>query len=738
VKALSRLTFVVFVLVAFGSGSRGVAADFELKPGVPIYVGANEPEPVRRAVRDLQRDLRNVLGVESPVVNELPDSGIIVLGPQSGHDDLRNPAVKDLESHAVFARGSRVVLQGADMRGTIYAIYTFSEHFLGVPPAWFWSSWEPVHKSSVPIAAHAELIFASPHVHWRAWFPNDTDLLDPWRERSPENYEAFMETMLRLKLNTLEGVMMDSTSFDEPFRAGREWCLARDRGLVVTGHHMRTFGSRYKDWKTYWTKIRQQEPPPLTISNLPALEEFWRYHIETGVREKFEMVWLVGFRSDDDAPFWTMFPDSPADDAGRARIIQNMMARQVALLRTTTSNPAPLMRATLYNENADFFARKLLRPPDEPSLIWTFVNDRRDHFPGPDALGYHNDAKRPLGYYHHFQFTSTGAHLSQAEGLWKSEKNYRMLDAISGRPLELSVVNAGNIREFVLELSANARLTWDFAGYNSDAFMQEFCTQYFGPEHATRVAALYREYFDSFWQQKAPDLPGFDRQYLFQDNRFARALEQLLAQIPQGRDPNPLKDQYDENRGGYFRIVPGDIGAKNQLEAIQRGTTASIAKLERVTAEADVLLLALPTQYRTFFNDNLRVQARYMLELNRVLNAVAQAVNVLPNRFKALAALRQAEQSGGALRAALNDGEHGRFAGWYQPDTVLRLEKIRQTIAARIKELQGVHPRRSLRTSGNDVLPAFKLKTFDCPQPAALDVTHHCILRNPYLPLLRT
>jgi len=675
--------FLLCLFLAF----RVRAADVELKPGVPIYVSENEPEPVRRAVQDLQRDLQRVLGTASPVSVELAPVAIVVLGPQSGHDELRHPAVTGRESHGVFARGSRVVLQGADTRGTLYAIYMFSERFLGVPPFWFWSSWEPVKKSSVPIFAGTELLFRSPHVRWRVWFPNDTDLLDPWRARSAENYEAFMETMLRLKLNTLEGAMMDAASFDEPNRAGREWRLARDRGLAVTGHHMMIFGSRYAHWDAYWQKIRRQEPPSLTIANVSALEDFWRYHIETGIKEKLEVVWLIGFRSQTDAPFWTMFPDSPPDDAGRARVIQEMMTRQVALLKQATGNAAPIMRVTLYNENADFFARHLLRPPDEPSLIWTFVNDRRDHFPGPDARGYHNDANRPIGYYHHFQFTSTGAHLAQAEGPWKSEKNYRMMNAISGRPLELSVVNAGNVREFALELSANARLTWDFTGYNSDTFLTEFCTEYFGADHAARVAALYREYFNSFWQQKAPDLPGFDRQYLFQDNRYARALEQLLAQVPKGRSLNPLADRWDENRGGYFRIVPADSGASSQLEAIEKGTAATIAKLERVTTEADALLVALPTRYPAFFNDNLRVQARYLLELNRVLLAVARGVDVLPDKNAAVASLRRAEQAADALRAALHEAEHEPFAGWFQPDTVLRLEMIRQTIATRIKEL---------------------------------------------------
>ena len=134
---------------------------------------------------------------------------------------------------------------------------------------------------------------------------------------------------------------MDPASFDQPYRAGRQVRLARDRGLAVTGHHMLIFGSDLNHWDAYWTKIRRQEPPKRTIANAAALEDFWRYHIETGLREKLEMIWLIGFRGDRDIPFWETFPDAPASDAARARVIQEMMARQVALLKTVTGDPRP-------------------------------------------------------------------------------------------------------------------------------------------------------------------------------------------------------------------------------------------------------------------------------------------------------------------------------------------------------------------------------------------------------------
>jgi hypothetical protein len=644
-----------------------------LHPGTPIYLPLTTPEPVRRAARDLQRDLKAVLGKESPLIAEA-DAGRpgIVIQTSAG---LGGP-----ESHVVFTRGPQVVLQGADTRGAIYAIYTFSEHFLGIPPLWFWASWKPTPQEAISIPPGTRLFYPSPYVRWRAWFPNDQDLLTPWKARSQENYEAFLETMLRLKMNTLEGEMMDRGSFDHPYQAGREFRLARDRGLAVTGHHMRIFGSNYEHWDLYWRKIRGREPPPLTIANVEGLEDFWRYHIETGWREKFEMIWLIGFRGRSDIPFWTTFPDAPEGDAARAKVIEEMMTREVELLKAATGNPAPVMRITLYNENSDFVAQGLLHPPTDPTLIWTFVGARRDHFPAADVRSFHNDAHRPVGYYLNFQFTSSGAHLAQAEGPWKMEKNYRMVNAISGRPLEFSVVNAGNIREFLLELSANARMLWDFEGYRTDAFLREFCAQYFGDANADRAAALYRDFYNSYWTQKKPDIEGFDRQYIFQDMRYARAIEQILSALPKGRDLNPLNEMKMDKNGGYFRIVPTDNGTASQIEAIVKGTTESIARLESIVARATPPL-------SPFFNDHLRTQARFMLGLNQALAATAHAMEAMPDRGRAISCLKEAGNRLADLRNVLHEAEHDRFAGWYDGDHLFNLEKLRQRIQATIKEL---------------------------------------------------
>jgi hypothetical protein len=613
-----------------------------------------------------------------------------VSGSGNATAEFRDPNLHGREAHLVTVKDAagtpHVVLQGTDMRGTIYAIYTFSEQFLGIPPLWFWASWEQERLDSVEIPADTRIEFGRPYVRWRAWFPNDRDLLNPWQDRAPENYEALFETMLRLKLNTLEGRLMDNDAWHQPYAAGREARVARDRGLVITGHHIYAFGSSIRDWDLYWKRIRGREPPPTSIKGVDALKDFWRYHIETSLREGMEVIWLIAFRGNRDIQFWAFYEDSPETDAERGAVIERMMHEQVRLLKDVTGDPDPPMRTTLYAEKSNLFAAGHLRPPSDPALIWNFVAARRDHFPAPDLQAMEVPDDRPLGYYMNFQFTSTGSHLAQAEGPWKMERNFRYVDGKNPRPLEFSVVNAGNIREHVMTMSANAEMMWDFAGYDTDAFLLEFCGRYFGPEHAADVADLYRDFFDSYWRQKMPDMEGFPRQYLFQDMRYARAMEQLTAHFARGYSPNPLEDRaaWAPIPGEYFRIEPRDTGSDNQLGAIATGTGSSIEKLERVVAKADRIHAALPPARRAFFNDNLRVQARFMLHLNKTLNAVTRAFMTLETGAdgRTIALLEAAESSLDAARRALGEAEHGRFEHWYEGDDKFRLDGLEERIRA--------------------------------------------------------
>lgn len=124
-----------------------------------------------------------------------------------------------------------------------------------------------------------------------------------------------------------------------------------------------------------------------------------------------------------------------------------------------------------------------------------------------------------------FGFASTGPHVAPAEGPWKMEFNYRYINNKS--PLFFSVVNVGNVREYLLELSANAKMLWDYSSYNSDLFLADYCVQYFGNKFSPEVAQLYKDYYDVYWIPKKNEMEGLERQFLFQDLRYARVFDQI-------------------------------------------------------------------------------------------------------------------------------------------------------------------------------------------------------------------
>ena len=45
-----------------------------------------------------------------------------------------------------------VLLTGSDLRGAIYAVYQFSQTFLGVDPMYFWTDHAPPRRTSRPVA----------------------------------------------------------------------------------------------------------------------------------------------------------------------------------------------------------------------------------------------------------------------------------------------------------------------------------------------------------------------------------------------------------------------------------------------------------------------------------------------------------------------------------------------------------------------------------------------------------
>jgi hypothetical protein len=656
---------------------RPSASTVQLLPGVPLLVPAGTPDSVRRAVADLQRDLQKILGAPSPVITDAAElrgrTAIVIATGVRGDPAWHHAAITGREAHGIHVRtiggAPQVVLDGADPRGAIYAIYSFSDEFLGVPPLWYWSGWKPTPRAMIDLPADTARFFPPAHVRWRAWFNNDEDFLNPWRARASANDQAVYETVLRLKYNTYEiNSVADFSPGAPPYAVDPDTAGAHARGLVITHHHTSPLGARSANWEAFWRR-EGREPPPFSVKNTEGLKAFWRYHAETSHRAGFEQVWTCVFRGATDVPFWQTFKDAPADMPARAAIIADMLQAQVAIVKEVTGESAPNMRTTLYNEGSRLFAAGLLRPPADPTLIWNFVAARRDHFPADDVRNFKAPPGRTLGYYLNFQFTSSGSHLAAAEGPWKMAANYRTVEAAG--PLAFTVVNAGNIREHLTELSANAEMMWRFSTFDADAFLRQYCARYFGPTHAGDIAALYRDYYQAFWQQKPADIPGFERQYIFQDMRYARAVEMLLKDLAAGINrPNAIDGHpYDhpDTGGGYFRVElqPGDT---DQVTALLRGTESSSRNFAAVVARAEALRPHLVPSDQVFFDDNLLVRARVMVQLNTLLHETALAYRAHGQPAVRRLHLENALRAVAMAQEQLASTQHAPFAQWYDSD----------------------------------------------------------------------
>jgi hypothetical protein len=266
--------------------------------------------------------------------------------------------------------------------------------------------------------------------------------------------------------------------------------------------------------------------------------------------------------------------------------------------------------------------------------------------------------------------------------------NFRTVDRIGQQPLAFTVVNAGNIREHIAELSANADMMWRFKEFDADAFLRQFCARYYGSKAAAETAALYRDYYQAYWTQKPADLPGFDRQYIFQDMRYARAVEMLLKDMEREvHRPNPLDghplDNPDTGSVGYFRVVP-QASDVNQIDALLRGTTTSREKFVLVAQKAAALAPQLEPAGSLLFADNLRARATLLVHLNTLLFETTRAYgaqNQPTERHQRLIAARAALAD---AKTTLQSLDRGPFKAWYDSDRVFGLASLATRLDAAI------------------------------------------------------
>jgi hypothetical protein len=297
---------------AHAASSSGHEMQVTLDSGITIFVDPGESEPVQRAVADLTSDFEKVFGRHPKVVSRSDNVRpvtIFVAEQSNLPPQMRSRAVGAPESFSISVQaadwspappGHAVVLSGADTRGTIYAVYEFSQRYLGIDPLYYWTDHQPAKRASIQIPATLHEDYPAPLFKYRGFFINDEDLLTGWASGEMKDrtgisvavWDKIYETVLRLKGNM---VAPGTWIFpDEP-----QAKFAAKRGLIVTQHHAIPLALNVARWP---------KDVPYNYSEHPEiLERAWKNAVNSYLPDQ-EVLWSVGLRGLSDVSYASMDP----------------------------------------------------------------------------------------------------------------------------------------------------------------------------------------------------------------------------------------------------------------------------------------------------------------------------------------------------------------------------------------------------------------------------------------------
>ncbi|HEX3471376.1 MAG TPA: glycosyl hydrolase 115 family protein, partial [Silvibacterium sp.] len=357
------------------------AREITIDGSVTIVESAQASGPVRLATNDMLSDLNKVFGTTPKLVSSLEEAGpvsiLIGQGPERPFG-VKCAMAQDTEAFAfstanVPGKGKPrqvVCLTGADMRGTIFAIYEFSQSYLGVDPMYLWTDKQPEKRSTIALPADFARVYPKPVFRYRGFFPNDEDLLTGWipAEKgqqtgiSLKTWDNIYETILRLKGNM---VVPGTWIFPDDAQVH----LATERGLIINQHHAIPLGVNVARWP---------RDVPYNLSTHPEiLERAWTNAVATYKPDE-EILWSVGLRGLSDSSYATLDPSVRDNDPLLGERVSQAITDQMKIVRTKYPNAQFI--TDLWQEGSRLMQKSYLKIPPEVALVWadTGYGDMQD------------------------------------------------------------------------------------------------------------------------------------------------------------------------------------------------------------------------------------------------------------------------------------------------------------------------------------------------------------------------
>ena len=653
---------------------------------VRIVVGADEPQAVKTAANDLASDCAKVFGMK-PRVETAADSGAasatIVIGEAGNLPENERPlGVHDPESFSIAARGHEIVLAGADMRGTIYAIYEFSQEFLGVDPLYYWTDHEPERRARVVLPANLDRVFPASVFRYRGFFINDEDLLTGWAPGAKDHtgialavWDKIFETVLRLKGNM---IVPGTWIFpDDP-----QVKAAGERGLIVTEHHAIPLGLNVARWP--------RDVPYNYTEHPEILERAWKDAVAEYPKGQ-EILWDVGLRGLSDVSYASMDPSVRANDKALGSLISKAIRDQMGIVRAT--HPEAHFVTDLWQEGARLEQQGYLQIPPEVTTVWA-----------DDGSGYIQDkgeVKAGQGTYDHIAMLNGRANqLSEMVPVARTDEELRRY--IEAGATTYMLVNTSDIRPVTMSARAIMDLAWQGHLLGSDNgnvppadaandFYRAWATEEFGAKAAPAIADFYKAYFAAPAQYGTPAHEYGDQWYedetrmLLLTAMVDSPLYAIPSQSPKWEMTRMVGEGYGRpNYGGKTWML-----RTAQHEVQQCGGAET--RWDAVWAKAQAAAALVPAGRKDFYQGSVLTMVEMNRESNRMLLAVSKAIVDAQKGDDAAAQMDAAEAVAAvaAIRKAQAAAEYGKWKNWYRGDWldgVYRTQQVVEAYAAFLKD----------------------------------------------------
>jgi len=667
----TALFFILGVPGAHGQTTktgRGVTLDARLT----IVVGSNEPGPVRRAAEDLASDFGKVFGSKPKLEPQADGTGTTVLIGESQKlpETMRPENVTETESFSIAAKDKTLVLAGADMRGTIYAIYQFSQEFLGVDSMYYWTDHDPVRRTRVALPDGLSKTYPAPVFKYRGFFMNDEDLLTGWAPGAKDHagialavWDKVFETILRLKGNM---VVPGTWIFpDDP-----QIKAAAARGLIVTQHHAIPLGLNVARWP---------KDVPYNFSTHPEiLERAWKDAVAE-YPANIELLWDVGLRGLSDTSYASMDPSVQGNDELLGKRISSAIEEQMKIVRA--SHPDAKFVTDLWQEGARLVQEGYLEIPPEVTTVWA-----------DDGYGYIQDkgeVKAGEGTYYHVAMmnnrTNQLTEMVPIERIAEELGRYKKAGAT-----QYFLVNTSDIRPYALTIRAVMDYVWlgKLPGAEKDPadFYRHYAAEEFGERAAGAIAEMYRDYFAAPARLETRNPSDPSREYgdqlyhtegrqLLQTFMIDSPLYAIPSQSPKWSVPRLMGQEYG------FRFGGKDWMKTTAAREIRQCGDAE-PRWDAVWKKAIAAEALVPASRREFYQSSVLTMVTIQRESNRMLEKIAKSIEDAQNGDVAAAQQEAAEAltAVGEVRKAQAAAEYGKWKNWYRGDWLTGVYRTQQVL----------------------------------------------------------